>query len=393
MLLRAVKRTETSGPEAALNFGMRLVARPLRSACALSLSLFILALAGRAQQSDPPQPTLTVRTNLVLVPALVKTKKGDVVFSLTAGDFSLTDDGVPQRLNIDPEADSEPLALAICVETGGAGAGHIEDYVHLDAILDALVGDVEHRVALVGFDSSPHLLAPFTPETAQASLQLSSLRAGDSGAAILDAVAFAVAQLRTQPPRFRRAILLLSETIDHGSTTELGEALRLIGDTNTTLYSFAFSSTSASVSHEASKFGYNGSTGPGPAHGCFSRDGADAEYDGHYSRQVLDCLSQLAPPLRLATMAFLTARNALRTNTAASVAQLTGGEFFRFSHAKDLREGLIRVSHDTLNYYVLSFRPASPTPGLHTLHLQVRDRPQLVLKSRTEYWIDDDAGQ
>src|SRR2546429_905343 len=39
-----------------------------------------------------------------------------------------------------------------------------------------------------------------------------------SNAAILDAVAFAVVQLREQPTRYRRAILLLTETIDRKST-------------------------------------------------------------------------------------------------------------------------------------------------------------------------------
>ena len=135
-----------------------------------------------------------------------------------------------------------------------------------------------------------------------------------------------------------------------------------------------------------------GATEPGPPHGCFSRDGANAEYDGHYSKQVLDCLSQLAPPLRLVTMAYLTARNGLRTNTAASLAELTGGDFFRFSNAKELKTGLISVSHDVLNYYVLSFRPSAPTPGLHVLHVEVRDRA-VELRSRSEYWIDDDALQ
>jgi VWFA-related protein len=364
----------------------------VRSACAIPLLLLITTTEARAQ-GDPGQPTLSVRSNLVLVPALAKTKQGTVVFDLTASDFLLTDDGVPQQVTLDPEADSEPLALAICVETGGAGARHIEEYVHLDAILDALIGGVEHRVAVIGFDSSPHLLVPFTSETAQATLKLSSLNKGDPGAAILDGVAFAIAQLRTQPARFRRAILLISETIDQGSQTSLGEALRLISDTNTTLYSFGFSSTKAALAHNApgiEAFGYDHPNEPGPPHGCFSREGADAEYDGHYSKQVFDCLAMLVPPLRLATMAFLTARNALRTNTAASLAELTGGEFFRFSGAKDLREGLIAVSHDTLNYYILSFRPTSPTPGLHALHLEITDRPQVTLKSRTEYWIDED---
>lgn len=358
--------------------------------------VFLTTVEARAQQADPNPPALSVRSNLVLAPALVKTKKGGVFFGLTAGDFSLTDNGIPQQLTLDSDTDSEPLALAICVETGGSGASHLEDYLQLDAFLDALIGGVEHRVAVIGFDSTPHLLLPFTPETDTASLKLSSLKKGDGGAAILDSVAFAVAQLRSQPTAFRRAILLFSETIDQGSTTSLGEALRLISDTNTALYSFAFSSTKAAIARKApgfQAFGYNHPNEPGPPHGCFSREGADAEYDGHYSRQVFDCLSLLAPPLRLAQMAYLTARNGLRTNTAASLAQLTGGEFFHFSKANDVRQGLIALSHDMLQYYVLSFRPTPPTPGPHALHLEIRDHPELTLKSRTEYWIDDDNGR
>ena len=360
----------------------------MRSACIFSVLLCLAAVGVRAQQSDTGQTVLTVRSTLVQVPVLVKTRGGQVIFRLTADDFLLTDDGVPQTLTLDQGTDSEPLALAIVVETGGAGARHLIDYQQLDAVLDALVGGVEHRVAVIGLDSTPHLLGPFTPHTADASRQLASLREGDPGGAILDGVAFAVAQLRAQPTRYRRAILLLSETIDHGSKTTLGEALRLISDTNTTMYSFGFSSTGAAVSHEASKFNSNE---PGPAHGCFSRDGADPEYDGHYGKQVLDCISQLAPPLRLATMTFLAARNALRTNTAESVAHLTGGEFFHFHDDKDLKAGLIAFSNDVPNYYVLSFRPTSLTPGLHALRLQIKDRPQLVVKSRSEYWIDSDT--
>jgi len=355
-----------------------------------SLLLCLVAAGAPARQSDTGQPVLTVRSTLVEVPVLVKTKSGQVVFKLTAGDFLLNDNGVPQNLTLDQDTDSQPLALAIVVETGGAGARHLNDYRQLEAILEAFVGGVQHRIAVIGFDSTPHLLTPFTADTAGASRQLASLSEGDPGGAILDAVAFAVAQLRAQPTGYRRAILLLSETIDQGSKTTRGEALRLISDTNTTMYSFGFSSTSSAVSHEASKFN---SSEAGPAHGCFSRNGADAEYEGHYGKQVLDCISQLAPPLRLATMTFLAARNALRTNTAESIAQLTGGEFFHFHDAKDLKAGLIAFSNDVPNYYVLSFRPTSLAPGLHALHLEIKDRPQLATKSRGEYWIDSDTAR
>ena len=367
----------------------------MRCVCGLTILLAVSAvgLCALEKQNEAAQPQLTVRSTLVIVPVLVTTKSGKAVFELTADDFVVTDNGVPQRVTIDPDTDSQPLALAIVVETGGAGAGHLSDYQHLDSTLDALVGNVEHRVALIGFDSAPHLLTPFTPRMADVSQQLSTLSAsdlpsGDQGAAILDAVAFAVAQLQTQPASFRRAILLLSETIDQGSKTTLNEALRLISNTNTAMYSFAFSSTRAAVSHEASKFTNDT---PGPAHGCFSREGGDPEYEGHYSKQVLDCISQLAPPVRLATMMFLTARNGLRNKTAESIADLAGGEFFRFHNAKDLKAHLIKVSNDVPNYYVLSFRPSELTPGLHALHVETKVSSHLVVKARREYWIDEDS--
>ena len=86
---------------------------------------------------------------------------------------------------------------------------------------------MEHRVAVIGFDSAPHLLVSFSARTADVSRALSGLSEGDSGAAILDGIAFAVEQLRAQPPRYRRAILLLSETVDQGSKTNLNEASTL----------------------------------------------------------------------------------------------------------------------------------------------------------------------
>ncbi len=349
--------------------------------------LLSFTATGIAQQTGPPQVKLTVRSNLVMVPVFVTSVDGNVIFDLDAKDFLLTDNGVPQTVAIEEDTDSQPLALAIVVETGGAGARHLEDYRALDSILGALIGNVEHNVAVIGFDSTPHMLLPFTPTTDEASRTLSALAEGDQGAAILDAVAFAVAQLRTQPTNYRRAILLLSETIDQGSETTLDDAVHLMSDTNTAIYSFAFSSTRSAVSHEASKFD---SKNPGPAHGCFSRQGADAEYEGHYSRQVLDCISQLAPPLRLATMAFLAARSSLKTKTAESIANLAGGEFFPFHNAKDLKTALIEVSNDLPNYYVLSFRPTAPTPGLHALQVISSRRVPSVTKARSEYWIDED---
>ncbi|HEY4357352.1 MAG TPA: VWA domain-containing protein [Acidobacteriaceae bacterium] len=360
----------------------------------IALALFgvSLSVAAAAQDAASPEsqtPSITVSSTLVLVPALVKTRQGELVHSLTVDDFVLTDDGIPQKLRLEPDTDAQPLALAVVVQTGGPAKARLPDYRGLDAVLDAVIGNVPHRVALVSFDGTPHLEQGFTSNTTAITDSLNELEAGDDGAAILDSLAFATGMLRKQPTTYRRAVLLVSETVDNGSKTGFEEALRAVEDTNTSIYTFGFSSTKAAVKHEASKFN---SREPGPKNGCMSHD-PDADPDAHGNRavQALDCLSMLAPPLRLARMAFLMATNDLKRNVPESVARLTGGEYFGFKDARSLSRELAMISNDVPNHYVLSFQPKTPHTGLHSLELRLRDRPELDLKARSAYWVDGDT--
>jgi VWFA-related protein len=341
------------------------------------------------------QSSITVNSTLVLVPALVKTKSGELVFTLTADDFLLTDDGIPQALRLEQDTGDQPLALVVCVETGGDGVAHLDNYRDLGTMLDALIGNVPHQVAVVGFDSTPTLLHGFTPNTNFIAHSLNELDPGDQGNATLDALEFSVDLLRKQPPTYRRAILLLGETIDHGSHTSMDEALRAIGDTNTIIYSVGFSSTRGAIAKEASKFS---SSEPGPQHGCFTRDKDD---DGNTivptdsagrpvsrATQNYDCVAELLPPLRLAKMAEIAAVNALRRNATESVAHLTGGEFYKFKDAKSLDRDLLTISNHVPNRYVLSFRPQNPHPGAHALSLTLKSYPQLTVEARSSYWVE-----
>src|SRR5579871_5168641 len=110
----------------------------------ITLTLFLsLTTICIAQQPDP-QVKLTVRSNLVMVPVFVTGGDGNVVFGLNAEDFALTDNGAPQSISVEDDTDAQPLALAIVVEIGGAGARHLDDYRALDSIMDAIIGNVEH---------------------------------------------------------------------------------------------------------------------------------------------------------------------------------------------------------------------------------------------------------
>lgn len=362
-----------------------------------------LACAQATSPHTPQTPLISTRSTLVLVPTLVKTKAGELVYALTANDFIITDNSIEQKVALEEDTGGQPLALVVAVETGGAGGRQLGMYRNLATMIDAVVGSVPHRVAVVAFDSEPTLFQDFTPDLNMMDDAIHNLSPGDSGAAILDGLAFSVNLLRTQPPEYRRAILLISETVDRGSHIKLDDALRAISDANTAIYSIGFSSNKAELGKEAKKFGYAGMPPlePGPEHGCFSHDpktdptvrdnGTKGSAEESRSTQYYDCFAELLPPLRLAKMAEIAAHNSLRNNASETVAKLTGGEYFHFSNQRDLELGLVTISNHLPNRYVLSFHPQSPQPGLHAIEVKLKDHPDLILTARSSYWANSTA--
>jgi VWFA-related protein len=329
--------------------------------------------------------TISVRSNLVLVPALVKTKAGANVYTLTANDFILTDDGVEQPLRMEADAGGEPLALVVLVQSGSDGALHLNELQALIPTLEAVIGGVKHKVAVVSFDSEPQLEQGFTSKNEDAWTAMDRLDAGDSGAAMLDALTYSIDMLRKMPPSYRRAIVMISQTIDHGSHVKIDEALRALDDTNTTVYSLAFTSTMADFKKGATNLD---STKPGPAHGCFSHD---PDSTVSRARQNYNCVAELLPPLELARLAAVVAIDGLKRNTAETVAKLTGGEYFHEKNVRSMEKSLLAISNHLPNRYVLSFRPQSPQPGFHTIHLRLKNYDNLVVESRNGYWVEEDG--
>jgi VWFA-related protein len=362
----------------------------------LSLLLAVVSLASapavRAQIPAAPDPeasaaasVITTRSALVLAPALVRTKRGDLVFALAANDFYVTDDGVPQKVTLEDSAGDEPLALVVLIQTGGAGGRELDKYHTLASMVDTMVGDVPRKIAVVGFDSEAKLAQDFTPDPGEIASAIHDLGPGDKGVAILDALGYSLNLLRKQPPEYRRAILLLSETEDHGSRIKLEDALREISDTNTSIDSLAFSSTKAVLKHESKRMISSDHT-PGPPGGCMSKD-PDADADESTLDQTWDCLTLLAPPLRLVKM-IEAASKALGRNVPETVARLTGGEYFKLTDAKSIDRSLQTLSNHLPNRYVLSFHPQSPHPGLHALRLQLPNHANLEVTARNSYWAE-----
>jgi hypothetical protein len=151
--------------------------------------LVTLAAAGAAVPALQPtpgekSPNFTSETTEVLVPALVRDAAGKVVYTLQAGDFALTDDGVAQKLTFQRDTGNEPLALVIVIEVGGGGARRFQKFERLvpplAPMLPSIVGNVYHDVAVVTFDSRPKLIQSFTSDLDEAEETLNELSAGCS---------------------------------------------------------------------------------------------------------------------------------------------------------------------------------------------------------------------
>jgi len=359
-------------------------------ACAFSASNPAVLAQSPAPQ-DSQAPTISSQSTLVLVPALVRNKTGELIFTLKEDDFVLTDDGVPQKLHLEQDTGGEPLALVVDIEGGGAGARELAKYAALSPMIESVVGDVPHRVAVVGYDSSPVLVQDFTSNIDVAAHAIEALIAdnnGDDGAATLDSLGFSLDLLRKQPIEYRRAILLISESNDRGSHFKLVDALHSISDTNTTIYSIGFSSGVSDFKHESVKA--LGDSTPGPAHGCMSRDPNDPNVNlkQNPAEQAYDCLSLLAPPLRLAKAAAIAAFDGLQKNIPETVARLTGGEYFKLTNAKSLGRDLATISNHIPNRYILSFQPQSPHTGFHAIVLTAPKYTGLEISARNGYWAD-----
>ena len=352
------------------------------------LVFVLLGLRGALAQTEvtPPQqtPSFRAQSTLVLVPTLVRDKSGKPVFTLTANDFTVTDNGVEQKISLEDDTDSQPLALVVALETGSGGARQLDTYSNLAPLIEGLVGNVPHKVALVEFDSGVRLLHGFTADWDEVTATLHSLNPGDNGAAILDGVAYSVDLLREQPPAYRRAILLLSETVDHGSQTGLAEAVRSLSDTNTIIYSVAFSTVRSDLKQKGPRIVNDDR--PGPPHGCMGKD--PNAPDQNRLVQAWNCLGLLAPPLKVAQLAVMMGMDGLRRNAPESIAHMTGGEYYQFSNARNLEKGLVTISNHVPNRYVLTFNPPSPQLGPHALQVRLRNYSGLEITARSTYWVD-----
>ncbi len=309
---------------------------------------------------EPPQPmplpqgesaNLRVSTTEVLVPTLVEKHGGGILYGLKAGDFALEDNGNPQKIHVQEEMDTAPVALVVAVEQGGASVLEFDKLAKLGPLLDVFLTDPRSQAALVGFDSMPHLLEDYTHNGDRIDADLERLQPGDGGAAILDTVNYAVALLETEPREFRRVLLLISEERDHGSKhTKPAQLIQRIGESDVLVLSISFSPALAELSHDA-------------------KDSDDV--------RTMSLMSTLVMAI-----------NAFKKNVAKELAVMSGGEYTTFVGDKHFEARVLSAAKDARNRYLITFHPSDLTPGLHSIRVRTTQDYGARIVARANYWLD-----
>jgi VWFA-related protein len=202
--------------------------RHFRTAFAVSAIIVSATLTITTQQS------FRVGTIGVRVDVLV-TRGQKLVRGLTAGDFELRDEGVPQKVS-EIEVEQIPLNLILAFDTSGSVAG---DRLHSlvqagDSLLEQLRPD--DRVALLAFSTRVRLLAPLTPSRQQIHGVFTTLAA--EGATSLRDAAFAALALRESDPG-RTLVLIFSDGADTASWLHAASVIEAAKRTDAVVYAIA----------------------------------------------------------------------------------------------------------------------------------------------------------
>lgn len=327
--------------------------------CLVLAWIFLAGSSLPAQQQDAPvAPTITVQSQLVLVPTEVRTKKGDTIFGLHADDFTVEADGVPQQVRLDESGTPVPLSLVVLVQCSRDAWREGPKIKGLSTMVDAIVGAAPARVAVVDFGKELELLTGLTddPDRREAAFRKLEPCFDDPGAGIFDALAYANRLLDRDHANGRRVVLMISETRDHGSLIKAPPVIQALNRSNTMVDAVAFSPGRDAMVEDVK-----------------TADGATGSVFGLIGMAI----------------------QALRKNAPKEFAHETGGEYINFASERGFDRSLNTLANRIHNAYELSFVPhlppgADPSGGaLHTISVHVPKYPDAVVEHRADYWSGD----
>jgi Ca-activated chloride channel family protein len=179
-----------------------------------SAAVFTLLLAGITAAQD--EATLRVNVRLVHLLVTVRDAAGRLTGDLTKNDFTVTDNGIPQKIAVFERQTEQPLSVTLLIDNSGSTAKDLKYEVDsVSRFVRALFqgGNDRDRASLFSFNYEVVKQTGFTRDHSQIDHQLHQLH-GEAGTALYDAIYLAADELYNREGRHVMVIVT-----DGGDTT------------------------------------------------------------------------------------------------------------------------------------------------------------------------------
>jgi len=314
--------------------------------------------------------------NVVNVLATVRDQKGKIIHDLTQDEFTIQEDGRPQSIRYFSQQSDLPLTLGLLLDTSGSQIRVLDrersaSYEFFEHILR----EEKDKAFLIHFDREVELLQDLTSSRKELEVALHDTerpqlnrrpngtpqgrgRGGfGGGTALYDAV-FLAADEVLKKQSGRKAVVLLSDGVDHGSKTSIGSAIESAQRSDMLVYSirFADEGNRSPVSFGAPGLGRGGRRGGG---GRFPQPQPQRreQVDG---KKILERISQE-----------------------------TGGGYFEVSGKTPLDKIYDQIEEELRNQYNLGYTPShapdQASSGYHRILVSVK-RKNLTVRTRDGYY-------
>ena len=363
----------------------------VRRKVAAALCAVMLLLAGAPLRSQQQGPTISVNVKLVSMFATVRDKHGALIRNLTKDDFVLQQDGHPQGITYFAPDSDLPLTLGLLVDTSGSQRRVLDqerDASH--AFIDHLLREDKDKAFVIHFDREVELLQDLTssrqkleasldqlgrPQFSQASGGGSSGSdpnsggggrgshggyGGGGGTLLYDAVYLASDDLMKKQ-QGRKAIVVLTDGVDHGSKETLRDAIETAQRADTLVYSILF----------ADKEGYGNGGGYGGYGGGHTGGlgGGGIGGGGGHRRQPQESRPDGKKILQ-------------------QLSKETGGRFFEVTKKETIDQIYAEIDEELRNQYALGYTPekADADVGYHKIELTTKQK-DAVVQTREGFYI------
>jgi VWFA-related protein len=222
----------------------------------LSLKLFVGALAVLmlfcqpsvgGQNSAPSQGGIRVQVNLVNLFATVRDKKTkQIISNLEQGDFKISEDGTEQKISFFSRESTLPITLGLLIDTSGSESNTLPAEQEAAVRFLSRVLRKGDLAMVVSFDTDSDLLADLTDDQSRLDRAINRTRINAPsaqgplaqtipGTVFYDAV-YAACHDRLAEEAGRKAIVVLTDAQDEGSTLKLQDAIEAAQRTDTVVH-------------------------------------------------------------------------------------------------------------------------------------------------------------